>query len=76
MRGRVTAMMWVVLAGVQPLGALLGGWLGTMIGVRAALWILFGVVTVSGTALLSRGFVRERDLPAARAEGDRAGAAA
>ena len=36
MRGRVAATMAVLLAGTSPLGALLGGALGTVIGVRHA----------------------------------------
>jgi predicted MFS family arabinose efflux permease len=68
MRGRAAATMAVLPAGTSPIGALLGGALGTAIGVRNALWILFAVVALSGTVMLTRQFTTRRDLPAAPAE--------
>jgi len=65
MRGRAAATMAVLLAGTSPLGALLGGVLGTAIGVRNALWILFAVVALSGTVMLTREITTRRDLPTA-----------
>lgn len=65
MRGRAAATMAVLLAGTSPLGALLGGALGTAIGVRDALWVIFAVVALSGTVMLTRDIVTRRDLPAA-----------
>jgi MFS family permease len=63
MRGRVTATMGFLTAGTSPLGALLGGALGTALGARDALWIMFGIVAISGTPLLARAFTASRDLP-------------
>jgi MFS family permease len=54
MRGRAAATMAVLLAGTSPLGALLGGALGTVIGVRHALWVLFAIAAVSGTVMEAR----------------------
>ncbi len=67
MRGRVTATMSVILTGTSPAGALLGGVLGTAIGVRDALWVIFGVAAVSGTVLLTRAITDGRDLRAPEA---------
>jgi hypothetical protein len=38
--GRVNATMRFLVMGALPLGALLGGGLGSLIGVRATLWVL------------------------------------
>jgi len=65
MCGRVTATMRFLIFGTSPLGALLGGSLGTWLGVRPALWVLLGAVTLSGTLLLSPSLRGRRDLPAA-----------
>ena len=63
MCGRVTATMRFLIFGTSPLGALLGGSLGTWLGVRPALWILLGAVTLSGTLLLTPALRGRRDLP-------------
>jgi MFS family permease len=63
MCGRVTATMRFLIFGTSPLGALLGGALGTALGIRDALWILLGAVTLSGTLLLTPALARRRDLP-------------
>ncbi len=65
MCGRVTATMRFLIFGTSPLGALLGGSLGTWLGVRPALWVLLGAVTLSGTLLLTPALRGRRDLPAA-----------
>jgi MFS family permease len=66
MLGRVTATMRLVTMGTSPFGALAGGALGTWLGPRNALWFVLSVLAVSGTPLLSRAFVGERDLPSDR----------
>jgi Major Facilitator Superfamily len=63
--GRVTATMRVLLVGTNPLGALLAGGLGTWLGIRNALWIMLGIVALSGTTLLTRTFTGITDLPTA-----------
>jgi len=63
MCGRVTATMRFLIFGTSPIGALLGGSLGTWLGVRNALWVLLGAVALSGTLLLTRALTSGRDLP-------------
>jgi MFS family permease len=63
MCGRVTATMRFLIFGTSPAGALLGGSLGTWLGVRPALWILLGAVALSGTLLLTPALRGRRDLP-------------
>jgi MFS family permease len=63
MCGRVTATMRFLIFGTSPIGALLGGSLGTWLGVRNALWVLLGAVALSGTLLLTRALTSRRDLP-------------
>jgi len=53
MRGKVTATMSVILTGTSPAGALAGGAIGAAIGVRHALWIIFGIAALSGSVLLA-----------------------
>jgi hypothetical protein len=63
MCGRVTATMRFLIFGTSPLGALLGGSLGTWLGVRPALWVLLGAVALSGTLLLTPSLRGRRNLP-------------
>jgi predicted MFS family arabinose efflux permease len=63
--GRVTTTMRFVAFGTSPLGALAGGTLATGLGARNALWIMLGVLAVSGTVLLTPCFTGRRDLPTA-----------
>jgi MFS family permease len=39
MRSRVSGAFQAINYGTRPLGALLGGWIGTMLGLRPTLWI-------------------------------------
>ena len=73
LRGRVTATVAFLVAGTSPLGALVGGALASAIGIRETLWIMFGIVAVSGTALLTRAIGQNRDLPVTGAIDDRDG---
>jgi len=63
MLGRVTAIMRFMTIGITPAGALLGGALGSVIGVRGALWVIFAVVASSGMLLATPSFLARRDLP-------------
>jgi hypothetical protein len=65
MLGRLTATQRFVAFGTIPLGALLAGGLGTLLGVRGALWVLLAGFALSGTILLTGGIRSGRDLPAA-----------
>jgi hypothetical protein len=66
MIGRVTATMRFVAFGVTPIGALVAGALGTVLGTRNAMWIMLSVLVLSGTVLLTPAFTRSRSLPAGR----------
>jgi len=66
MLGAITGTMRFVLMAPCPLGALLGGALGTALGVPHALWIMLGTVALSGMCLLSPAFTAHRDLPSVR----------
>jgi predicted MFS family arabinose efflux permease len=68
MCGRVTATMRFLIFGTSPLGALLGGGLGSWLGIRDALWILLGAAALSGTLLFTRALRGRRDLPDAAPE--------
>ena len=62
--GRVTASMRFVLFGTIPVGALLGGVLGTVLGIRPALWLLLAAGAMVGLILLVGPIRRHRALPA------------
>ncbi|RKT54242.1 MFS transporter [Saccharothrix australiensis] len=63
--GRVTASMRTVSNGALPLGALLGGALGTFLDLRAAMWVAAASQLVCVVFLLTRHLRRLRDLPVA-----------
>ncbi|TDD73984.1 MFS transporter [Actinomadura darangshiensis] len=63
MLGRVTVSMQLVSYGTIPLGALLGGSLGTAFGIRPAMWIIMSVLSMTGLVLLAGPLRRHRDLP-------------
>jgi MFS family permease len=65
MCGRVTATMRFLIFGTSPVGALLGGSLGTWLGIRVALWVLLGALATSGALLLTPALTSGRDLPSA-----------
>jgi MFS family permease len=66
--GRMNASVRFVVWGTLPLGALVGGVLGTLIGIRPTLWVgAFGVLLCPLPVLLSP-LRRLRDLPAAVAD--------
>ncbi|AGP60728.1 MFS transporter [Streptomyces rapamycinicus] len=62
--GRLTATSAFVSYGTLPLGALLGGALGTALGLRAAMWITTAGIPLAGLILLFSPIRRSRDLPA------------
>lgn len=65
--GRLTASAAFLNYGAVPLGALLGGALGTALGVRPALWITTAGVPLAALVLLFSPVGRVRDLPTERA---------
>ncbi|MFD8456056.1 MFS transporter [Streptomyces antimycoticus] len=62
--GRLTASSAFISYGMLPLGALLGGALGTALGLRAAMWITSAGMPLAGLVLLFSPIRRSRDLPA------------
>ncbi|MCQ8187378.1 MFS transporter [Streptomyces rugosispiralis] len=62
--GRLTATSAFISYGTLPLGALLGGALGTALGLRAAMWITTAGIPLAGLILLFSPIRRSRDLPA------------
>jgi hypothetical protein len=63
MRARVTATTWFLLNGTYPAGALLGGALGTWLGIRNGIWIMLGLMVLADACLLTRPLRQSRDLP-------------
>jgi predicted MFS family arabinose efflux permease len=63
LRARVAGAYMVVNYGVRPLGALVGGALGTWIGVRPTLWIATAGAIAGGLWLLPSPVMRMRELP-------------
>jgi MFS family permease len=67
LRARVSGAYMVVNYGVRPLGALVGGALGTWIGLRPTLWIATVGAILGVLWLLPSPLVRLRELPEADA---------
>ncbi|MER6694136.1 MFS transporter [Streptomyces minutiscleroticus] len=61
--GRLTATTAFLNYGTIPLGALLGGWLGTIFDLRTAMWITTAGVPLAALILLFSPIGRSRDLP-------------
>ncbi|MDF9811433.1 putative MFS family arabinose efflux permease [Streptomyces sp. SPB162] len=61
--GRLTASTSFINFGTIPLGALLGGTLGTVLGLRAAMWITTAGVPLAALILVFSPVRRARDLP-------------
>ncbi len=63
--GRVTASSAFLNYGTIPLGALLGGWLGTFFDLRTAMWITTAGIPLAALILIFSPVRRVRDLPTA-----------
>jgi MFS family permease len=61
--GRLTASTAFLSYGTIPLGALLGGALGTALGLRTAMWIMTAGVPLAALILFFSPIRRSRDLP-------------
>ena len=65
MLGRVVATAMVINHSTVPLGSLLGGVLGDVVGYRSAMWIMTGILAPCWLILALSPMRRERDLPQA-----------
>ncbi len=63
MIGRIRASASTVNFSAIPVGALLGGWLGGMLGARTTLWIMACVLLSAGAVLLASPLRRLRSFP-------------
>ena len=61
--GRMNASVRFVVWGTVPLGGLLGGWLGTHLGVVPTLWVAAAGAVVAALPVVLSPLVRMRDLP-------------
>src|SRR6202042_584607 len=66
MRSRVSGAFQAINYGTRPLGALLGGWIGTMVGLRPTLWIAVAGGVVGSLLLLPSPLPQFRMPPLAR----------
>ena len=66
--GRMNASVRFLVWGGMPLGGLIGGFLGTHLGVLETLWISLAGTAASSLPVLLSPLVRMRDLPGADAE--------
>ncbi|MCW7988945.1 MFS transporter [Streptomyces platensis subsp. clarensis] len=69
--GRLVASSSFLNYGTLPLGALLGGALGSALGVRTAMWIMTAGVPLAALILLFSPVRTVRELPVRPAEGER-----
>jgi MFS family permease len=65
LRARFSGAYMVVNYGVRPVGGLVGGWLGSTIGLRATLWVATLGALLGVLFLLPSPLPRMRDLPEA-----------
>ncbi|MEV4351040.1 hypothetical protein AB0J83_41820 [Actinoplanes sp. NPDC049596] len=69
MLGRAVATSMVVLHSTIPVGALLGGLLGEVLGLRPAMWVTTALFLPCAALLLIGPIRRRRDLPSAVSQG-------
>ncbi|GIG39135.1 MFS transporter [Cellulomonas phragmiteti] len=68
--GRMNASVRFIVWGTMPVGALLGGWLGTRVGVVPTLWASVGLMTLAALPVALSPLLRLRDLPGATTVAD------
>jgi MFS family permease len=60
--GRMNASVRFVVWGTQPLGALAGGFLGAVLGIRPVLWICVAGAALAALPVVASPLIRTRDL--------------
>lgn len=65
---RVVSTTMVINLGALPIGAVIGGALGSLVGLRSTMWIMMVGLVLVTIVLVSSPMRRVRDLPAARYE--------
>lgn len=63
--GRMNASVRFIVWGTIPIGGVLGGWLGTHLGVVPTLWVAVAITALSVLPVLISPLLGMRDLPAA-----------
>lgn len=63
--GRMNASVRFIVWGSMPIGGLLGGWLGTSLGVVPTLWVSVGITALAALPVVFSPLLRMRDLPGA-----------
>jgi len=63
--GRMNASVRFIVWGSMPIGGLLGGWLGTHLGVLPTLWVSVGFMALAALPVVLSPLIRMRDLPGA-----------
>jgi Na+/melibiose symporter-like transporter len=61
--GRMNASVRFIVWGSMPIGGLLGGWLGTQVGVLPTLWVSVALMAASALPVLISPLLGMRDLP-------------
>ena len=72
--GRMNASVRFIVWGSMPIGGLLGGWLGTHLGVLPTLWVSVGLMALAAVPVVLSPLIRMRDLPGAPASDEPAAA--
>jgi predicted MFS family arabinose efflux permease len=63
MQGRISTTAMVIVYGSMPIGALIGGLLGSRLGITTALWIMLGALAAAKFLRFLGPIKRSRDLP-------------
>jgi MFS family permease len=66
--GRMNASVRFIVWGTMPIGGLLGGWLGTHLGVLPTLWVSVGIMALAALPVVVSPLLGMRDLPGAVVE--------
>ncbi|MEZ0448460.1 MFS transporter [Cellulomonas sp. ICMP 17802] len=68
--GRMNASVRTIVWGTMPIGGLIGGWLGTRLGVVPTLWVAVVVMALASLPVVISPLLGMRDLPGAPVAAD------